>query len=63
MSYKTDRKTGQQKDREAERQKDRETERQKDRERPFHEASLVEMNDIFNGDLKMNCKKPTLSVN
>ena len=26
-------------------------------ENPCHEALLVKMNDIINGDLKMNCNK------
>ena len=48
-----------QNDKETEREKEGMTKRQNDKktERPRCEASLVKMNDIINGDLKINCNK------
>ena len=49
-----DRKTEREKDRKTRRQEDKMTNRHKDRktENPCHEARLIKMNDIINGDLK-----------
>ena len=43
----------------TEREKDRMINRQNDRktESTYNKVTMVKMNDIINGDLKMNCKK------